>query len=948
MELREPAVPIDNLIYDVAVAVTSAALGCPTMKYRLLGPVAALAEGVEVPLGGNRQRALLARLLLCAGQPVATDVLADELWLGDPPQGAAITIRTYVSRLRAALGPDSVQSAAGGYCMNVDDENVDARRFERLLDAGSKALAEESFGRAARQLHEALALWGGRALADVCTGGSLAAEARRLEELRVVCLEERIEADLALGTAAALVAELRGLVEDAPLRERLWCQLVRALYGSGRQAEALAAVRQARTLLDRELGVEPSPELRRIELAVLRQEQVTAARAPQTGLPVPTTGLIGRDADIAGVDRLLGDHRLVTITGLGGTGKTRLALELAHRNRDAWAHGVWWVDLTAVSDPVLVAATVARALGLTDQSGGQSTVAAVRDRVRLDELLLVIDNCEHVVVACAELVDGLLRSCPNMRVLATSRMPIGVAGECDYALDPLPAPDEGATGAELANAPAVRLFVERARAARRDVSTDRASLAVMAHICRELDGLPLAIELAAARAKSLSPADIAARLDDRFRLLQSRQRVADPRHRTLTAALDWSYELRTPVERQLLCRLSVFSGGATLAAIAAACTDGDVEAALDPLTRLVDASLVRAESGDPTRYMMLETVRQYAARRLADGSDAERVRHAHAVYFTERAESANLSIDALGHGPQRHECVLAEQHNMRAALDWSTEADHRLAARLVLAMENFWVTQAVAEGERRFAQVLTGDVELPIAVRARLRRDHAGCLDVMEDFATARAEYEQSRKLFLLMGDEVGVAYVDYRIGIVLLRGDDDLEGTRRLWQRSLDTFRQQNFPVGELQALGDLGGLEVDHGDRARGRAMIATSLEMARNVGWSWWAARANARLAAVAAADGQAEEAEVRAKQLLVFARRTGNRQESLHALAILARAAATRGDHDRALTLWSAVLATQDDPGRFGRFDRAEYAAAMPQRPLPPPLPVDEAVELALSS
>jgi predicted ATPase/DNA-binding SARP family transcriptional activator len=918
------------------------------MQYRLLGPVAAFTAGAEAPLGGNRQRALLARLLLGAGQPVATDVLAEDLWLGDPPQGAAITIRTYVSRLRTVLGPDSVRSTAGGYRMNVDDEDVDARRFERLLEAGSKALAEQSFGRAARQLHEALALWGGRALADVCAGGSLAAEARRLEELRLVCIEQRIEADLALGRQAALVAELRGLVQDAPLRERLWCQLVRALYGSGRQAEALAAVREARALLDRELGVEPSPELRRVELAVLRQEQEIALPV-HAELPVPTSGLIGRDADIAEVTRLLGGHRLVTITGLGGIGKTRLALELAHRQRSAWSHGAWWVDLTSVSDPELVAATVARVLGLPDQTGGRSTVAALCDRLRSHELLLVIDNCEHVVVACAELVDMLLRSCPNLRVLATSRVPIGVAGEYDYALNPLPAPHEAVTGADLANAPAVRLFVERARAARRDMSTDEASLAVMAHICRELDGLPLAIELAAARAKSLSPADIAARLDDRFRLLQSRQRVADPRHRTLTAALDWSYDLRTPIERRLLCRLSVFSGGATLDAISAVCANGDAVAALDPLTRLVDASLVCAEPGaDATRYTMLETVRQYAARRLADGPDPEPVRRAHAVYFTELAESANLSIDALGHGPQRHEYVLAEQHNMRNALDWSTEADPVLAARLVLAMENFWVTQAVAEGERRFARVLAVDSELPIAVQARLRRDHAGCLDVMEDFAGARAEYEVSRKLYLLMGDEVGAAYVDYRIGIVLLRGDDDLEGTRRLWQGSLDTFRQQKFPVGELQALGDLGGLEVDHGDRARGRAMIAASLEMARSVGWSWWAARADARLAGVAAADGQAEEAEVRARQLLIFARRTGNRQESLRALAILARAAAARGDDDRALTLWSTVIATRDDPGRFGRFDRAEYAAAMPQRPLPPPLPLHEAVELALSS
>jgi predicted ATPase/DNA-binding SARP family transcriptional activator len=917
-------------------------VGCPPVEFRLLGAVTAVAGGTELRLGGSRQRALLALLLLDPAAPVSGDRLADELWCGAPPTGAATTIRSYVSRLRSVIGADSIHSSSAGYRLLVAPEQIDARCFERLFEDGRHALADGSPGRASQLLQEALALWRGEhALADVGDCPALAVEARRLDELRLMCIEERVEADLALGGGITLATELRARVEQAPLRERLWCQLAIALYRGGQRADALAALREAREVLAQELGLEPGEELRRTELAILRGEQAVAPQPEQSAVPASTTSFVGREGELSDLDQLLRRHRLVTVTGLGGSGKTRLAAEQARQQQFRWAGGVWWVDLTAVADPALVPAAVAEVLGVADRSS-DPVIEALLDSLRRKEALLVIDNCEHLATGCAQLVDSVLRGCPNVHVLATSRMSLGVPGEHEYPLDPLPADD-----ADRARSPAVQLFLDRAAAVGRHLpDDDAASRALIGRVCRELDGLPLAIELAAARTRSLSLPEIAARLGDRFRFLRSSHRVGPLRHRTLATAMDWSYDLLAPAEQQLLRRLSVFAGGATLTAAAEVCVDGDDDAALELLARLIRASVLHAEHGEPTRYRLLETVRDYAADKLAHDDDADAVRRRHAEYFLRLAEESNLSLDALGHGPQQHEPVLREQHNLRAALDWAIECDVLTAARLGLALENFWVTQALAEGERRLAQILARAADLDLVLRARLTRDHASCLDALQDYARARPEYRCSRELFVLADDRVGVATLDYRLGIMALRQDGDIDTARRLWRTSLDVFRAEQNPIGELQALGNLGQLELDDGNVEVGRQMIETSVEMARAAGWWWWAARGEGQLGAAAAAAGRADEAWRHAREFLAFAWRSGNRQETLHALAILARAAAHRGEDDLALTLWSTVAASEDGPGRFGRFDRAAYAASMPPGDLPRPLPVGQAVELAL--
>jgi tetratricopeptide (TPR) repeat protein len=347
------------------------------------------------------------------------------------------------------------------------------------------------------------------------------------------------------------------------------------------------------------------------------------------------------------------------------------------------------------------------------------------------------------------------------------------------------------------------------------------------------------------------------------------------------------------------------------------------------------------------RYRLLETVRQYAGALFSSDADADEVRRRHAQHYLREAEAAHLALDAIGRGMQRHAPVLREQHNLRAAIDWATTADIELAARLTLALENFWITHGVDEGRRRFREIVDRADGLDRRLRARLFRDYAGCLDVLQDFATARSFYEKSRELFRELGDAVAVAHLDFRVGVVIIHGENDVEQARRLWEASLATCRREHDPIGELQLLGNLGRLEVADGDRERGLAMIERSIAMAREEGWLWWQTQWLNRLGEIHCAEGRWAEAEQSAREALELAREMGNGHYALYALAVLARAAALRGDTERSRTLWSVVEGADEPPGRFGRFDRDEYRAAIPEGPPPAELTLDEAVALALS-
>jgi predicted ATPase/DNA-binding SARP family transcriptional activator len=774
----------------------------PVVEVRLLGPVQAVRAGREVPLGGPRQRAVLALLVLEAGRVVLAGRLIEELWRGSPPAGAAVTLRSYVSRLRSALAPEvPVVARGGGYAIDIGPDQLDAGRFERLVAAGHDALARGQAVAAGARFREALGLWRGPALADVLEVEPLALEAARLEELRLAAVEARIEADLAAGLHAGVTGELERLVAEHPLRERLWQLLMLALYRGGRQADALAAYQRARVMLADELGLEPGEELRELERAVLRQEVPPAAPDQlRHNLPARLTSFVGREEELAGLGKLLDQARLVTLTGPGGAGKTRLAVEFAATMAQRFGDGVWLADLASVGDPDLVAAQVMEALGVR-QAGGVRVLEALRYRLLAAELLLVLDNCEHLLDACAELTVELLAGAPGLRVLVTSREPLGVPGEAACPVSPLALPPGDAGPAEVAAAPAVRLFADRASAARTGADVV-ASVEVVGRICRELDGLPLAIELAAARASVLSLEEVETHLADKFRFLTYRRPVGDPRHQALKAAIDWSYHLLPAAEQGALARLSVFAGGFSLAQAAEVCCGGDRAQALDAVDRLVSKSLIIADTTEShTRYRMLETIRQYAADRLTDPGDTRQARRRHAGAFLSLAErEQDLAV------------LSREQDNFRAALGWALSQDSDTGPRLARALGGFWLACGLLqEAQAWLERALTTRPADPW-LRADLHRLLGAVLYATGDLNGGQAALAQGLQVATAAGlpaaqARIGVLQAEIQVfqggtlaeaieaceaATVVLESDGDLEGLAEAW-----------LSVGKLRGAG-------------------------------------------------------------------------------------------------------------------------------------------------
>ncbi|MEU6174919.1 BTAD domain-containing putative transcriptional regulator [Streptantibioticus parmotrematis] len=695
-------------------------------------------------VGGYGRRALLAMLLLDAGRVVATQRLIDGIYGDEPPAGVGNALQSQVSRLRAALG-EAIENRPGGYRLAVDRDEVDVHRFERLAGQGREALAAGEAARAAALLREALGLWRGDALADVGEAPFAAAQVVRLEELRLGAMEDRVAADLVLGGHRDLVAELRELVAAHPLRERLTAQLMRALAADGRQADALAVYETARETLAESLGVDPGDELVAAHLAVLRGE--TSEESPgrvsretstrptathpgvsrETALPAQLTSFVGRESELALIAGRLRDSRLVTLTGPGGAGKTRLSIEAAGR----FDGEVCFVPLAGVTDGVdlpqaLLGALGLREVGLLTPTGpAQDPVSRLAAALAERPALLVLDNCEHLIEAAAGLVETLLTRCPSLRILATSREAFGITGETLCPVPPLALPPLGAATDGVADFPAVRLFVERAAAVRPTFSLDDEREAVL-RICAALDGQPLALELAAARLRSLSAGEIADRLgpppevesgpplrsSEMFRLLSRGSRTAQPRQRTLRGVIDWSWDLLTGPERVVLSRASVFAGGWTLEAAEAVCADpapgardgaslgaasgepidpGDV---LDLVDSLVDKSLVVAhqpDGGGEARYRMLETIRSYGAERLAEADGTAAARRRHAAYFLDLAVTAEPRLRRAGQLDWLRR-LSGDHDNLHAALHRCVaDGDTATGMRLVAALSTYWL-----------------------------------------------------------------------------------------------------------------------------------------------------------------------------------------------------------------------------------------------------------------
>lgn len=678
------------------------------VEFRILGPLEVVAGGRPLVLGGGRQRALLAVLLLHRNEVVPVDWLIDALWGERPARTAANLVHVYVSRLRKALPAperDRVVTSSGGYLLRVDADELDLDRFERLAEQGRRALLNGEPQRASALLAEALALWHGPALSDFTFQAFAQREIARLEELRLAAMEERIEAELACGRHALLVAELEALVDEHPYRERLRGQLLLALYRSGRQAEALERYRQTRAAFVEELGIDPGPELQQLEHAILAHDPTLAVPAPvatadgekrTSNLPVPPTALVGRDRELHEVVTLLrGGCRLLTLTGPGGTGKTRLALEAAAELQEEFHDGVWWVSLARVREPGHVAAAIAETLGT-----GEELERSLARR----QALLLLDNFEHVLEA-ATTVSSLLAAAPRLVVLATSREPLHLAAEREY---PVPS---------LTERQAVSLFNERARAVRPDFAAE----GIVAEICRRLDHLPLAIELAAARVRMLSPALLLHQLEDRFQLLADGPRDVPPRQQSLHATLDWSYALLRKIERLVFGQLSVFVGGFTIGAARQVCADDEDTFAV--LTSLVEKNLVRRTddvAGDP-RFTLLETIREYAAEQLGEKAAAEQTRERHARYYAALADELHGQVTAQG---ESHDLARAlfkvERGNLHASLAWFSRAGDTEALLRLAGCREIWFPGLVTEGRRMLAKLLdrSADLESPGRLRA--------------------------------------------------------------------------------------------------------------------------------------------------------------------------------------------------------------------------------------
>jgi predicted ATPase/DNA-binding SARP family transcriptional activator len=670
------------------------------MEFRILGPLEVCDDAGVVALGGSLPRALLAMLLLQPNQPVPVEHLTGALWGENASAGAGRTLQVYVSRLRKALDDrDRLVIGPAGYLVRVLPGELDAERFERRVTDGLEALETGQLERAASQLREALALCRGPVLAELATAWLEPAAVARLEERRLVAVEARIEAELGLGKHAELVAELQEYAAEHPWRERLHAQLMLALYRSGRQAEALAAYRDARDVLVEELGLEPGAELRELHQAVLahdpalQNERATAASPAdrRSALPAAQNRTIGRERELRFLGERLrgGSVRLLTLTGPGGVGKTRLALELARAVEAEFADGAHLVSLAAVDRAQDVSAAIVKALGIVVLAG-ESADQAVERYLAAKNLLLVVDNCEHVPAA-APFIGGLL-GFPGIAVLATSREPLAVSAEQRYPVSPLALPEPGVSGdiAALAEVDAIALFCERARAHDPDFEFDADMADPVATICRRLDGLPLAIELAAARCRLLSPSELADRLDAALATLGVGARDAPARQQTLRATIDWSHALLTDAEQRCFAHFAVFAGGATVEAAETITSGG-----LDTLERLVTKSLLvrRQQANAPTRLGMLETIRAYASERFAATADAHAVRQRHCRYHLTLAQHHGSERLLKGPDGKEHLAILdADADNVHASLRWALErGDAQLALALCAALSEYWM-----------------------------------------------------------------------------------------------------------------------------------------------------------------------------------------------------------------------------------------------------------------
>jgi predicted ATPase/DNA-binding SARP family transcriptional activator len=715
------------------------------VEIRVLGSVEMLGESAPVIPPAKLQRRLLTALALRPGEPRPVDVLCEALWPDKPPPSAVKLVRIYVSQLRKLLpAPARIVTSGATYALDLGGGSVDAQRFERLFAEAQEAATSGNAALAAALFGRALALWRGPAYGEFADEEFVRFEAARLDELHLLAQEHWLEARLELGKVDELLPDVLALASAQPLRERTQRNAMVALYRAGRQSEALDVYTSLRRHLSDELGLEPSPPLRELQRLILQHDPAltTTPMVKPRGIavPVPANPLVGRERELAQLRQLLtaGEARLIVLTGAGGSGKTRLALELARELTPEFANGAAFVSLAPLTDPALVPTTIATELSLERREA--DPLHALADAIRDEELLLVVDNIEHVRSAAPALVE-LLAAAPRLRLLVTSRVVLHLSGEHVYPLGPLSLDAAG------------ELFRARAGAANRDVNLEDDEAEAITRICARVDGLPLAVELAAARTRTFTPQELLTRLDTRLPQLAGGPHDLPARQRTLWATIDWSYDLLDDAAQLLFRRLSVFARSFGLAELETVCS-GDV----DVLEQLIDHSLIaRVVADGRSRFTMLETVREFARERLQQDGETDEISRRHAEHFASLAASARPEL-LSGNQASAVRWFSEELDEIRGALDWSAHTDARLELGLAAATGHFWIIRGhFQEGRQRLEHALAATSE-PTEARATALHEAALLARIQLDFARAQALAEEGVALSRRQGDQSGVA----------------------------------------------------------------------------------------------------------------------------------------------------------------------------------------------
>ena len=740
-------------------------------------------------------------------------------------------LQVYVHGLRRVLGSERIFTRGRGYFLHAEAEEIDAATFEREVAESRTALAVGDPERALALLEQALTRWRGEALAGLPVVPFVATARARLEELRLLAQETRFEARLSLADGAEIVPELSAFVDAHPFRERAWRQLMLALYRAGRQAAALEAYRRAYATFS-ELGVEPSPELRELERAILRHDpsltpELSRDTVGRLDLPRPATPLVGRAPEIAAVAGMVtAGARLVTLFGPGGVGKTRLAIAAASELGAAGRNGAVFVDLAGVTTATLVPAVLANAVDIDDRGG--DLIDALLETLATSDLLLVLDNFEHVVEA-APMVARLLAGAPNLRVITTTRRPLRLGAEHVYLVPPLGVPDQSLDTEALAANDAVAVFVARATATDDSFRLTDDNAADVADICRILEGMPLAIELAAARVKLLPTNAIRERLARPLEILTAGNRDLPERHQTLRATITWSYNLLEPAQRKLFARLSVFAGGCSLEAAERVCG-----ADLDSLAALLDQSLLRREQepGQRPRFRLLATIGDFADECLGD-TEREELHRAHALYYLAAAERSRQIIAGSGaHEAELLSTLERDHDNYRAALSWANEAgDAETLLRLVSALRLYWMVRGhLSEGRSWFETALNQ----PVAADSNYRAEalSAGGILVYRagQFDLAQRWWTEAHELYKASGDADGTARALGHLASIA-HAHGDLAQATELWKQSANALRDLGDEMRLAIALGNLGAAATNDGRYDDAAQLLGEALELARN---------------------------------------------------------------------------------------------------------------------